>query len=85
LARLHDDRDDEGDLDESEDPEPDTDDAELTEECPHCGKPIYEDSGRCPHCENYLSREDAPPRRPLWVIIGVVLALAVALLWALGG
>ena len=86
MPRFHDDDwDDEGDLEESEDPEPHSQYDELTDECPYCGKPIYDDSVRCPRCENYLSREGAPQRRPLWIAIGVVLALAVALMWALGG
>ena len=30
--------------------------------CPYCRAPIHEDAERCPKCENYISREDAPSR-----------------------
>jgi hypothetical protein len=52
--------------------------------CPYCKARIYEDSERCPHCGNYISEEDAPTGRPLWIVIGAVIALAVALWWTLG-
>ncbi len=53
--------------------------------CPYCRRPIHEDSQRCPHCENYISEEDAPPSpRPWWFIVGMILALLTALMWALG-
>jgi hypothetical protein len=52
--------------------------------CPYCRRPVYEDAERCPHCENYLSEEDAPRRPPLWVVVGVVVCLAVVLMWVLG-
>ncbi len=60
-------------------------DDDDTVPCPYCKRPIYEDSERCSHCGNYLSDEDAPPTRPaLWILIGAVAALGVAVLWALG-
>ncbi len=60
----------------------DDDDDDSTEPCPYCRAPIFEDAVRCPSCDNYLSREDAPPaRKPWWIIIGILLALAVALMW----
>lgn len=52
--------------------------------CPNCKARIYEDSERCPECGYYLSEEDVPSSRPLWIVLGTVAALAVALLWALG-
>jgi len=55
-----------------------------TEPCPYCGKPIYDGSERCPHCENYITEEDVPSHKPMWVIIGAVLALGVAAMWVLG-
>jgi hypothetical protein len=61
----------------------DADDSE-TVPCPYCKRPVYEDSERCPHCGNYLSEEDAPQRTPMWIVIGTVAALAVAMLWVLG-
>ena len=36
-----------------DDEEPDDD--EDTIPCPYCGHPIFDDTPRCPHCENYLS------------------------------
>ena len=53
-----------------------------TEPCPHCREPVYEDAERCPHCGNYLSLEDAPPaRRPLWIILGALICIAIVLKW----
>jgi hypothetical protein len=50
--------------------------------CPYCRRLILEDTERCPYCENYISEEDAPPRlKPWWFVAGVLLCLAVALLW----
>ncbi|HMF13946.1 MAG TPA: hypothetical protein VKE94_16625 [Gemmataceae bacterium] len=51
--------------------------------CPYCGRDIYDDAERCPYCENYLSREDAPARHSPWIVVGVVLALAAAAYWIL--
>ncbi|MFL5342287.1 MAG: zinc ribbon domain-containing protein [Gemmataceae bacterium] len=59
-------------------------DDDPTIPCPYCRKPIHEDSPRCPYCEQYISEEDAPPaRKPRWLIVGAVVCLAVAVLWAL--
>jgi len=52
--------------------------------CPYCGKAIYDDAERCPYCEHYISREDAPSKQPVWLVIGVVLCLAIVALWILG-
>jgi predicted nucleic acid-binding Zn ribbon protein len=78
---------DENSFDDVELPEEDmdTDNAgEDTHPCPYCREPIYEDAVRCPHCGNYLSREDAPLRRPVWMIVGALICLVIAVLWALG-
>jgi hypothetical protein len=78
--------DDAAGIDPGEYPEPDAgDDGDDTAPCPHCRAPVYADAERCPHCEAYLSEEDAPARHPWWVLVGGLLALAVALLWALQG
>jgi hypothetical protein len=47
---------------------------------------IHEDSVRCPHCENYLSEEDAaaPSRKPWWIIVGVLVCLYVVYRWIVG-
>jgi hypothetical protein len=55
-----------------------------TDPCPYCRESIYEDTVRCPHCGNYLSREDAPLRRPVWMIVGALVCLVIAVMWALG-
>lgn len=61
------------------------DDEEPTLSCPHCHREIHEDALHCPHCEQYLSAEDTPSqRKPWWIIIGAILCLFVAILWALG-
>lgn len=58
------------------------DDEDATIPCPYCGRPIYDDAPRCPHCENYLSDEEAAPaRQPWWVILGVILVLLLVLQW----
>lgn len=77
---------------ESEDGELDDDDlvdsgdAEELQDCPYCGKRIYEDAEQCPECGMYLDGADAPPqRRPLWITLGIALCLAVFLLWIFSG
>jgi hypothetical protein len=77
---------DEDDLDDSEYPEPDDDsEDDGTVPCPYCGAALYEDAERCPRCENYVSREDAPSRVPLWVKVTALVCLVVAVLWAVYG
>ena len=59
-----------------------TDEDEPTVPCPYCGREIHEEALRCPHCENYLSAEDAPPqRKPWWVVVGVLAALYAVYRW----
>lgn len=54
--------------------------------CPYCRKPIFEESERCPSCGNYITEEDpGGSRHSWWIIAGVILCLAVALMWVLGG
>jgi hypothetical protein len=62
--------------------ERDFDDEEPTIDCPYCGREIHEESQRCPHCENYISAEDAPrSRKPWWIIVGVLLCFYVVYQW----
>jgi hypothetical protein len=74
--------DDEASDHDPEGPSPDEmdshDDPDL-DACPHCRKLITEDAERCPHCGQYVSAEEAPLSKPMWVVIGVILALLVAL------
>lgn len=58
-------------------------DEEPTIPCPYCGAEIHEDAGRCPHCERYISEEDAPAsRKPWWIIAGVVVCLGLVYWWS---
>ncbi len=60
-------------------------DEESTIPCPYCGEEVHEDSQRCPHCEQYISQEDAPPaRRPWWLILGVAACLYAVYRWIAG-
>ncbi len=60
----------------------DDDDDEFIEtiDCPHCGKAVYEQAERCPACGKYISGEDATPRKPRWLVVGVILCVAIVLL-----
>jgi len=67
-----------------------TDDGEDEDEetipCPYCRRPLHEDSQRCPHCESYISEEDAPAGpKPFWLVLGVLAGLAAAALWLFRG
>ena len=53
------------------------------DECPYCRRSIYDDAVQCPYCGNYLSREDAPSRRPWWIVVCAVLCLIAVLWWIL--
>jgi hypothetical protein len=82
-------RDDEFDLDESDDLDDDADlgldeaddDSAVAMPCPHCFGTIYDDSECCPHCGEYLSREDMPFRPPLWIVLGVSICLVIVVTW----
>ena len=64
----------------------DNDEGDDTIPCPYCGEDVHEDSPRCPHCENYLSKEDAPPdRKPTWLVVGFLACMTVVVLWILSG
>jgi hypothetical protein len=65
-------------------PDGDTDDDELAD-CPYCGERIYEGSEQCAACGQYISAEDAPPRRPWWIVLGLFVCLVISLGWALSG
>jgi hypothetical protein len=58
-------------------------DDDPTMECPHCHEMIFDESERCPACGKYLSAEDAPVRKPLWIVITALICLVVAVLWAI--
>jgi hypothetical protein len=81
--------DDPDDWDEDEDELPEGvyyDDEIPTVPCPYCRAEISEEAQWCPRCENYLSREDAPPagsRRSAFWIVAMILALGAAVWWVL--
>lgn len=78
-------REEEGDVEDSEYPDDSDFDDDDTEPCPHCGEAVYDDAEQCPHCGRYLSREDAPRRRPWWFVAGFLLSMMVVLYWILLG
>src|SRR5262249_55807221 len=84
MARYYELHDDENEdyLGDSEDAEPDQDD-DGTAPCPYCGKDKWEESERCPHCGNYISREDEPSQTPRWIIVTAVVCLLIVLTWVL--
>jgi predicted nucleic acid-binding Zn ribbon protein len=79
-----DDEDDPGPDDGKDPDENDCTNSVDTEPCPHCHRPIYEQAEVCPHCGNYVSTTTNSTRKPLWIVIGILIALAVVLLrWVL--
>jgi predicted nucleic acid-binding Zn ribbon protein len=79
------------DLDEDDRNDPDESDQDYSDDpefvhCPYCRKLIPEDAEMCPHCGSYISQEDAPPSKPWWLVIGVVVTLiVVAVVWVVKG
>jgi len=72
-------------LRDDEYPEESDDDTTETVACPHCGAEIYEDTVRCPVCEDYITPgANANSQRPLWWIV-LGLAGVLATLLALSG
>ena len=68
---------DEDDFDDEADEGADEDDDGLMP-CPYCGAAIYEDSPRCPKCENYLSdAERTTTLQPRWIVVTAVVLLVV--------
>jgi hypothetical protein len=57
----------------------------ATVPCPYCKREIFEEAQWCPHCENHVSQEDAPPSQRSWFwIVMMLLALAAAFWWVMG-
>ena len=82
MTRWSDDDEAETDRDEGPDPSDQDDDPDdNTVPCPSCRTPIYEESEFCPHCGQYVTREEQPVKTSTWVIIGVVLAVVAAAVW----
>lgn len=76
------DADDDPDVTDTDEMDFGDDDEELTIACPWCRAEIHEDAPRCPHCGNFISKEDGPSApKPGWLILGAILALLVVLSW----
>ena len=78
MIQLHDGRED----DDDDDSAGDDSDNDL-DECPRCGRLIFDDSERCPRCGVYLSREETGARHPWWVTVGAVVSLLMVVYWIL--
>ncbi len=57
------------------------DDEVVTIPCPHCRRPIWEESVACEHCGKFVTAEARPWRREWWLILGVVACLVCVYLW----
>lgn len=81
-----DDEDEDRDLPLESDMDPDDgDDHDLAlDPCPYCRKMIHEDAEWCHHCGKYLSKEDAPERIPLWIILTSAALLTAFVFWMMG-
>ena len=69
--------DDDESVADDEDDEDDGDQAMSA--CPWCLRQIHEESELCPECGQYISREDAPIRKPSWIILAAALCLVLIL------
>lgn len=78
---------DDGDGDEVddyyEDEHSEDDEDEPTVQCPYCRQQIHEEAQRCPYCERYISIEDAPSRKPWWLLAGVAICIYIVFSWFL--
>ena len=71
---------DESDIDE------DNEDGPALAECPYCRAEILDDAVRCPRCGSFISEEEAPRRKPAWILVSaVVLIVAIVIAWVLRG
>jgi hypothetical protein len=60
------------------------DEGDETLPCPKCGKSIYAEAPRCPHCGDYVAPGSAVRQGwPRWMWVCLVLAGLVLLSWAL--
>lgn len=86
-ATAYEDEDDDGDNDIDVDPEaPDAsdvgdDDSPGYIACPNCRKMISEDAEQCPRCGHFVMDEELSSGRPMWLWIGLGLAVVGVLTW----
>lgn len=75
---------DDPELPDEADMDQDDDESGDSAPCPHCGKPVHDQAEICTYCRSYISWEDAPRRKPLWLVFGVILCVLIVLLvWRL--
>lgn len=58
------------------------DDEPVMVSCPYCRESVYEEAQYCPRCENYISAEGPPDRKPTWIWVCLILATLSAILMA---
>lgn len=51
--------------------------------CPHCAKSLWEQAERCHHCGRYVIEAESRSQIPIWIWIGIILCLLMAVIWAL--
>jgi len=76
----HEDRSEDTEAPQEADLDDDAADAE-TLPCPSCGREVYEETQRCPHCGVWVTPGSARSRRPIWIVVLAALLLASLLLW----
>lgn len=63
----------------------DLDDGESEEAaCPACGRSVYEDADKCPHCGEWITPTGEAQRRSrtwFWPVLVVVLILMMLVAW----
>jgi len=78
---TYDDDEDDGELEDDDDLSEDVDDddddvsSSDTSPCPYCHKQIYADADVCPYCGNFVALADLKSRKPIWIIVGVILCV----------
>ncbi|MGE0759187.1 MAG: hypothetical protein AB7F89_05225 [Pirellulaceae bacterium] len=76
---------DEWDGDEADEDQDESPDG-ATMDCPMCGEEIYDDATWCPFCDQYLTQEQARPRRlGWWFWLGMGACFAAVLIWVFLG
>ncbi len=62
---------DESDQDDEDDP---------TDDCPSCGRAVYHDAERCPHCGQYISQTLPIDPKIKWIAIAVLIATGLGII-----
>ncbi|MFO0948044.1 MAG: zinc ribbon domain-containing protein [Planctomycetota bacterium] len=59
------------------------DDESDTVDCPHCGKPVYEDAEQCPYCGDYIVPGESTSvlsGKPIWYVTLVLFGIFAVIL-----